>query len=92
MAVAVYSSAQTWAGPDKGLQMFGTCAVASGARASKAEQLYARRFAQYARWKAGRKPGDAARAYRFFRFVPQKLKVLDELEFGEALFVSAAVK
>lgn len=44
MAVAVFSSSQKWTGPDKGLQLFGTCGVASGAQAKKGERLYAKLY------------------------------------------------
>jgi len=92
MAVAIFSSSQTWQEPDKGLQLFGICRIASGRQARKAEKLYAKRFRYYASWKASLKPADSASHYRFFRFAVNRLKLFDERKFGEAVFVSAAVK
>ena len=45
----------------------------------------------YPAWKAARKPGDPAGQYRFYRFVPERVKILDEAEFGDAVFVQAAI-
>jgi hypothetical protein len=38
------------------------------------------------------KPGDAALDYRFYRFVPHRVKVLDEAEFGDAVWVEVQVE
>lgn len=91
-AVAVYSSAQTWGGHDTGLQLAGTCAEASDAEARSADALYAARFAPFTTWKATLSATAAARAYRFYRFSTSGLKVIDEREFGPAIFVSASVR
>lgn len=92
MAIAIFSSSPEWAGRDHGVQLFGTCTQATGAQARKAERLYGKRFPAYARWKTGLRKGDQARDYRFYRFETNKLKLLDEKEFGDAVFVSAAVR
>lgn len=97
VAVTVCRSTQRWDGPDEGLQLFGACRQARGSLAARAERLYAARFPAYARWMASA-GGDAARraarlrSYRFFRFVPRRLKILDERVFGEATFVVASVR
>lgn len=92
MAVAVYSSQQRWTGPDKGLQLFGTCAPAEGPQITRAARIYGARFPKYRQWKAGLRAEDPAREYRLYRFVPAQLKVFDESTFGEAVFVRVAVK
>lgn len=92
MAVAVFSSAQKWVDPGRGVQLFGTCSQARGRRAGKAEELYEARFPAHASWKASLSEADLARAYRFYRFVTTKLKILDERNFGDAVFVHASVK
>lgn len=92
MGVAVFSTSQRWGGPDRGVQLFGRCRQARGSQAIEAERLYGRRFAAYARWRARLGRNDPARRYRFYRFVPARLKVLDERAFGGAVFVSAGVK
>jgi uncharacterized protein YhbP (UPF0306 family) len=90
--VTVFSSSQTWGGPDRGLQLFGTCCRAKGAPAAKAERLYGERFPEYARWRANLNEDDAAREYHFYRLLTARLKALDEETFGEAVFISADVR
>ena len=36
--------------------------------------------------------GDAALDYRFYRFVPYTVKVLDEAEFGDAVWIQVQIK
>lgn len=92
VGMAVFSASQRWVDPGRGLQLFGTCSRARGAHARRAEALYGKRFAAYARWKATLTSSDSAREYRFYRFVTKRLKVLDERDLGDAVFVYAAVK
>ena len=56
-----------------------------------AEQLYAQRFPAYSAWRQDLIEGDLALAYRFYEFLPQKIKILDEKQFGDAVFVCADV-
>jgi uncharacterized protein YhbP (UPF0306 family) len=91
MAVTVFRSSQRWGGPDEGLQLFGTCAKARGPQAKKAQRLYRERFPAYAEWMANLRNDNVGLGYRFFRFLTDRLKMLDERNFGEAVFVSAAV-
>lgn len=84
MAMAVYSSTQTWGKPDAGLQFFGRCAEARGRRALDAQRLYGRRFRDY-------RPSDL-REYRFYRFVPQRIKIFDERALGGGIFVEVGVR
>src|SRR5512146_698004 len=92
MAVMVFSTSQTWLGADVGVQLFGRCAEARGGRRMAAEHLYARRFRQYAKWKMTVRAGDTAAEYRFYRFVPEQLRLLDEKSFGDAMLVEARIK
>ena len=94
MAMTIFSSSQKWTGPDRGMQLFGTCKEARGYQAMKAERWYGNRFPQYRQWKTGQGKDDQLRAfrYRFYRFVPGKVKILDEREFGGGVFVTAAVR
>lgn len=91
MAVAVFASAQNWTDPGRGIQLFGTCAQAMNAETPEAERVYGHRFSAYPQWKTTLKAGDPALDYRFYRFVAGKLKVLDEAEFGDAVFVEAEI-
>src|SRR4029453_15525974 len=91
MAVAVFASTQRWNGPGRGIQFFGTCARAAERDAARAEFVYGERFSPFAALKASIEPADAEYGYRFYRFVATKLKVLDEAELGEEVFVEAGI-
>ncbi len=91
MAVAVYASTQQWTEPGRGIQLFGTCAEVPPAEGAEAERLYSDRFPSYTLWKAAMKPGDPGLAYRFYRFLTQRVKILDEPAFGDAVLVEADV-
>jgi uncharacterized protein len=91
MAVAVFPSAQNWTDPGRGIQLFGTCAPVAEAAVPEAERVYGKRYPAYPAWKAGLKSADPALEYRFYRFVPDRLKLLDEAEFGDAVFVLAEI-
>jgi uncharacterized protein YhbP (UPF0306 family) len=91
MAIAVYSSAQKWTEPDAGLQLFGSCRPAKGSEGASAAEVYARRFPEYTPWAASLKEDDAGREYQFLWFVARAIKVVDEREFGDGVFVSAAI-
>jgi uncharacterized protein YhbP (UPF0306 family) len=90
MAMAIFSSKQEWLGPDRGVQLFGTAIQAESTEASKAEELYAKRFSAYRNWKSTGL-GELESEYRFYRFVALRLKVLDDVSLGDAVFVSATV-
>jgi uncharacterized protein YhbP (UPF0306 family) len=90
IAVTVFSSSQQWLAPGAGVQLFGTGIAAEGAEAKKAEELYGNRFSAYSNWKATR-AGDISSEYRFYGLVVLRLKVLDEANIGDGVFVSAAV-
>jgi len=96
MAMAVFRSTQTWGGSDRGLQLFGTCTRAVGPLARRAAQIYGKRFPRYARFVAStsgsaKRAADQLRSYTFYRFVPRTVKILDEREFGGAVFVVVSV-
>ena len=88
MAVAVFASTQSWTSPGLGLQLFGRCEPATGMHSEAAERLYGLRFPAHAAWKDTLKPGETAFAYRFYRFVPEMIKILDEAEFGDAVWLA----
>jgi hypothetical protein len=75
-AIAVYDSHQTWGRPDRGIQLFGAAREVDD---GDAESLYRRRF-----------PYDAG-GYRFYRFVPDSVKLFDERALGGGIFVTASV-
>jgi uncharacterized protein YhbP (UPF0306 family) len=91
VAMTVFSSAQQWTEPGHGVQLFGTCEQTMGSSAEEAERSYASRFPGYASWKATLASDDLARQYRFYRFEVSELKILDEKNLGDAVFVRASV-
>lgn len=96
LAMTVFRSVQEWGGQDRGLQLFGTGARTSGRAAADAERTYAARFAPYAKWMKGmsraeRRQAALLRSYAFYRFLPDRIKILDEAEFGGAIFVTALI-
>ena len=65
-----------------------------GRDAKKAEQLYSRRFPAYAKSIVSHQDEPLAaqlRSCSLFRFVPRTIKVLDESEFGHAVFVTVVM-
>jgi uncharacterized protein YhbP (UPF0306 family) len=92
MALAIFSSKQTWGNTDRGLQLFGVCKKVTGREMSKADKLYGERFAKYTAWKADLPSDSSGRDYRFYRFVTTELKVFDEKELGAGIFVVAKVR
>ena len=92
MAMAVFDSSQTWGKPDRGLQLFGICREAKGREATNVERVYGKRFPEYVRRTVGaRGQASRLRSYRFYRFLPRRVKVFDERDFGAGVFIVAAV-
>jgi hypothetical protein len=91
MAVAAFTSPQNWTNPGRGVQLFGTGRVVVDDAARDAENVYRRRYPSYDGWRRALKVGDPALEYRFYEFLPDRLKILDEAEFGDAVFVGAAI-
>ncbi len=90
-AVAVFSSAQPWLDPGRGLQLSGRCEAADARQAQRAERVYRHRFRAYPAWRRALPPEAIRSDYRFYRFVPAGAKVHDEREFGDGVWVSAEV-
>ena len=83
-AIVVYDSNQSWGGPDRGIQLFGSARLAVGATGKEAERAYAERFPAYAR-------SDVS-GYRFYRFRPRRMKLFDEIALGPGVIVTARVR
>jgi len=97
MAMTIFRTNQPWDAPGRGLQLFGTCSQREGPSAREAERAYAKRFPSYAKWMSSTKKDEKKlveqlRSYRFYRFLPQQLKVLDEAEYGGATFVTVTIR
>lgn len=92
IAMTIFSSAQRWGSPDRGAQLFGACRPATGSQARQAAGLYGARFPAFTAWHAALRKDDIGSTYRFYRFLPAQLKLLDEKNFGGGVFASARVR
>ena len=81
--ISVFDSHQVWGQPDRGIQLFGSTRQLPATQIAPAESLYATRFPGYAT--------PDLRAYRFYRFRSERLKVFDEAVFGAGVFVTATI-
>jgi uncharacterized protein YhbP (UPF0306 family) len=79
-AVAVFSSVQTWGGPDRGVQLFGTCALIPPAGTRAAWRVYQERFPDSATHRSARK-------LALYQFLTRRVTLLDEREFGDGVLV-----
>ncbi len=80
-AVTIFDSHQTWGLPDRGIQLFGTAAIVSGATARQAERAYAARFPSW----------DPSDSYPAYRFRPREVKLFYERILGGGTLVTARV-
>jgi uncharacterized protein YhbP (UPF0306 family) len=97
MAMTVFDSHQRWDAPGRGVQLFGTARRTRGEQARRAAAVYGGTFPPFARWVRGRTAADRRRAallrsYTLYRFLPTRVKILDEAEFGGATFVIATIR
>jgi uncharacterized protein YhbP (UPF0306 family) len=83
MAMTVFESAQTWGKADRGIQLFGSCHEAKLNWRKKAEKVYGSRFKGFVKWKQEIERAEGEFTLRLYRFVPKKVKILDEPAFGE---------
>jgi uncharacterized protein YhbP (UPF0306 family) len=82
-SVAVYDSNQTWGGPDRGIQLFGSAVRAIGRSAQEAQRTYAGRFPEF--------DAEDFADYRFYVLRPRLVKLFDEQALGSGVFVTAKV-
>jgi uncharacterized protein YhbP (UPF0306 family) len=76
-AITIYDSHQVNGRPDRGIQLFGTAAIAKG---DEATRIYKRRF----------RAVDPS-AYAGYRFRPRTVKLFDERSLAPAMLVTARV-
>jgi uncharacterized protein YhbP (UPF0306 family) len=95
MAATVFDSHQRWGDAHAGLQLFGLGAAVLPEHLEQARASYAARFAGYfdlvirAAEASGAPTGAAM--LRLYSFAPTRVKLLDELEFGDEVYISAEV-
>jgi uncharacterized protein YhbP (UPF0306 family) len=82
-AVTIFDSHQTWGGPDRGIQLFGTAGRVTGRAAEEAERAYTARFPSY-------DPAGSA-SYPIYRFRPREAKLFYERLLGAGTLVTAKV-
>ena len=90
MAVTVFSSTPAWGSPSVGIQLFGSADEPSGIPADTAERSYGMRFPDFVKWKA-MVGADVAHQYKFYRCLVDSLKILDERNFGDSVWVCASI-
>lgn len=91
LAMTVFASSQRWTDPGVGLQLFGNAFEAKGQMSLEAERLYAKRFPAYHEWRKNLKTGDLAVEYRFYQFLPEHAKILDEQVLGDGIFIRGLI-
>ncbi len=84
-AVAVFSSTQTWGGPDRGVQLFGTCTRVSPPATKAGWRVYQERFPDSATHRS-------ARRLALYQFRTRRLALLDEREFGDGVLVQLSAE
>jgi uncharacterized protein YhbP (UPF0306 family) len=89
-AVSIFDTDQPWGeNPLRGLQIFGTCKLASGLNEEAALREYGHRFPTYLTWVNSLTKGEKDDLEsKFYCFTPTSLKLLDEKRFGEENFIS----
>jgi uncharacterized protein YhbP (UPF0306 family) len=97
LAMTIFDSSQRWENPGVGVQLLGVGRRAVGRQADLARKVYGTRFPAFERWiESQTSQGDrrAARlkSYAFFRFLPDRVKILDEAKFGGAVFIVAKIE
>jgi uncharacterized protein YhbP (UPF0306 family) len=93
MAIALFVSSGVWGSkkPERGLQLFGRCRVASGALGKRMAELYARRFPGFWRWQQSVTRKEGRFSWRAYRFMPTSLKLFDDRLFGSGVLIVARV-
>jgi uncharacterized protein YhbP (UPF0306 family) len=91
MSMAVFDSNQHWGRPDRGLQLFGRCRVASALWKTRMTTLYAHRFPGFWKWQRAVEREGGAFPLNVYRFVPTELKLFDERIFGRGIFVRVRI-
>ena len=93
MAITVFDSHQPWNNPHQGLQFFGNAKEQNDpGQVKRLESLYAKRFRHYRKWKRETMEEEGEFRLRFYNFIPARVKIFDEKEFGEQTWVTASLR
>jgi uncharacterized protein YhbP (UPF0306 family) len=91
-ALAVSDTRQRWGESLAGMQLFGSATLAATHIAAAATALYRQRHPAYGDWLDALDVNQkSALSIRFYAFVPNRVKVLDEDRFGEETFVECTI-
>lgn len=91
VAIAVFDTHQTWGTPHAGLQLFGAAGPAQEVHADRARALYAARFPQCMDSRNS-SSSSSFKALVFYRFHPQRVKIFDEVAFGDEVHITAVIE
>lgn len=93
MAVSIFDTHQPWDDWKAGLQFFGTSRATDKPEFKHGSELYKERFPDYKKWlhSLGRAVASSV-VPPFYLFIPTRVKILDEEDFGEETYVDAAIK
>ena len=88
-SVAIYDSSRPRTSPKIGIQMIGSCKQASVAESLKVRERYAQRFPENIKdTTVSEAVASAMAGLRFFIFIPNEIKILDEPRFGGETYIS----
>ena len=90
-AVNVFPTSPAWGNPIVGVQLFGTAEEADGAAAQTGEKSYGIRFPDFPKWKEAASKTDLLRQFKFYRFQVDSLKIVDENNIGDSVWICASV-
>jgi uncharacterized protein YhbP (UPF0306 family) len=94
MAVAVFDTRQPWGTPGKGLQLFGTGALAAGKAETRAREAYGTRFPLFREFSTSAgasQAGPSFRLLRLYEFTLSRVKILDEEQLADEANVAAEI-
>jgi len=91
-AASVFDTRQPWDEWKLGLQFFGESRATNKDEFKHASELYKLRFPDYKKWLHSLGKAVASTVVPpFYVFVPTRVKILDENEFGEETYVEATI-
>lgn len=91
-AAALYPTGQPWDGEKMGLQLFGRVSHIEKSDAKAAHKSYSHAFPSYASWLDSEPKETRDQLMKnFYVFQTAKIKVFDESQFGEEVFIEAEV-
>ncbi|OGG14901.1 hypothetical protein A2875_02990 [Candidatus Gottesmanbacteria bacterium RIFCSPHIGHO2_01_FULL_46_14] len=92
VAISVFDTHQNPDDKKRGLQIFGACHKAAGNEIEKGLRIYGKRFVDFGKKILSPEDIEKSKMHsRFYVVVPQKIKIFDELVFGEEIWVTVVI-